>query len=74
MLVGWNFQPSYLVLIRQWKYCVFLVTLQCSQDKSTTFLSYGVFVSGRPMLWFSDVWLHIECYLYRRIREAFALT
>lgn len=29
---------------------------------------------GRPLLWFADVWLHIECYLYRRIREAFALT
>ncbi|XP_034243804.1 damage-control phosphatase ARMT1-like [Thrips palmi] len=29
---------------------------------------------GRPLLWFADVWLHIECYLYRRIRESFALT
>lgn len=29
---------------------------------------------GRPLLWFTDVWLHIECYLYRRIRESFALT
>lgn len=38
------------------------------------FLQKTEATKGRPLLWFADVWLHIECYLYRRIREAFALT
>ncbi|KAJ1521490.1 hypothetical protein ONE63_003155 [Megalurothrips usitatus] len=29
---------------------------------------------GRPLLWFADEWLHIECYLYRRIKEGFLQT
>ncbi|KAK3917379.1 Damage-control phosphatase ARMT1 [Frankliniella fusca] len=38
------------------------------------FLENSSIALGRPLLWFADVWLYIECYLYRRIREAFALT
>ena len=30
-------------------------------------------VDGTPISWFSGAWLTCECYMYRKIHEAFAL-